>query len=319
MATATDVRLLVHWHDEATRARGRESLLAAMILHLGLVMLILISPKILPGQEVVEAVDLRGQEFTVLTLPSDLLPEPESQPQPDLTPEERQRITVGKPLVLDPRELRRILPPSEDSPPGGESELSLPRAETGGEPEGSPEPKEFARLELEDIPRPNDRDQTRLQFPPSSPGRTIEESLRRGQGGSPAGPPGGVGSGPIQPNFNTPFPTILSDTRGVDFSPYLIRLLREVRQNWYAVIPESARWGEKGRVVIVFTIFQDGSVPRGQPTVVLSSGRSHLDRPTLGAIRASEPFPPLPEEFTGEHIVIQFTFLYNLPLGYTGP
>jgi TonB family protein len=124
----------------------------------------------------------------------------------------------------------------------------------------------------------------------------------------------------VQPNFDTPYPTILSDTRGVDFSPYLVRLLREVRRNWYAVIPESARFlGEQGRVVIVFTIEKDGSVPRGEPRVVAPSGRSHLDRPALAAIRTSQPFPPLPAEFDGPHIVLQFTFLYNLPLDYTGP
>ncbi len=37
-----------------------------------------------------------------------------------------------------------------------------------------------------------------------------------------------------------------------------------------------------------------------------------LDRAALSAIRASNPFPPLPQEFTGNHLVLQFIFLYNM-------
>ena len=156
-------------------------------------------------------------------------------------------------------------------------------------------------------------------MPQTTPGRAIQESLRRGQGAAGRAPgAGGEDQGPIEPNFNTPYPTILSDTRGVDFTPYLVRLVREVRRNWYAVIPDSARW-EQGRVIIIFTIEKDGAVPRGQPTIVSSSGRSHLDRPALGAIRGAQPFPPLPPKFDGPNIVLQFTFLYNLPIDYTGP
>ena len=34
---------------------------------------------------------------------------------------------------------------------------------------------------------------------------------------------------------------ILSDTRGIDFGPYLQRILRDIRSNWYNLIPESAK------------------------------------------------------------------------------
>ena len=73
-----------------------------------------------------------------------------------------------------------------------------------------------------------------------------------------------------RPNFSTEGPIILSDTLGVDFGPYLSRIIFIVRRNWYSVIPESARLGEKGRVGIVFEILKDGSVP--QLRLVASSG-----------------------------------------------
>jgi len=37
-----------------------------------------------------------------------------------------------------------------------------------------------------------------------------------------------------------------------------------------------------------------------------------LDRAAMGAITASNPFAKLPMNFDGDHIVLQFTFLYNI-------
>jgi TonB family protein len=323
MAAPDEFDLLVDWQEDAVRGRRRESLMAAGVLHLGLLLLAIVSPAILAAPRVVKLIPVEPRDLTILTLPPDLNPQPK---EPALTPEEREQMARRKSLTIGPRELEAVIPPANPSEPSDRIVINpggvpAPSPTPGGEPgapggedKGALASKEVARLE--DLPqRPGAG--PKLDLPTSSPGRTIEEGLKRGQGG-PGGPPGGD-AGPVQPNFDTPFPTILSDTRGVDFTPYLIRLLREVRRNWYAVIPESARWGEQGRVVIVFTIMKDGAVPLGQPTIVRSSGRSHLDRPALAAIRASQPFPPLPAEFTGDNIVLQFTFLYNLPLDYREP
>lgn len=323
MATRDEFGFLVDWQEEAVRWRRRESLMAAGVLHLGLLLLAIVSPAIFAAPKVVRLIPVEPRELTILTLPPDLNPKPK---EPELTPDERERMARRKSLTIGPRELESILPPRKPSEPSDRIVINpggvpAPNPVPGGSPGtprgeagGSLAQKEIARLE--DLPRPQRGGESKLDLPLSSPGRAIEEGLRRGQGG-PGGPPGGEG-GPVQPNFDTPLPQILSDTRGVDFGPYLIRLLREVRRNWYAVIPESARWGEQGRVVIVFTILKDGAVPLGQPTVVRTSGRSHLDRPAVAAIRAGQPFPPLPAEFTGDNIVLQFTFLYNLPLNYDG-
>jgi len=44
---------------------------------------------------------------------------------------------------------------------------------------------------------------------------------------------------------------ILSDTGGYDMSKYVNAALQRVRNNWYAVMPEAARKGEKGKVTVV--------------------------------------------------------------------
>jgi TonB family protein len=109
--------------------------------------------------------------------------------------------------------------------------------------------------------------------------------------------------------FSAEGPVILSDTQGVDFGPYLARAVFIVRRNWYALIPEAARQGRQGRVSVVFEILKDGSV--SQIRLTQNSGNDSLDNATSAAIQTSAPFPPLPQEFAGKHLVLQLTFLYN--------
>jgi TonB family protein len=97
---------------------------------------------------------------------------------------------------------------------------------------------------------------------------------------------------------------------GVDFRPYLIRVLSSVKRNWLAVVPESARLGRRGRVVIQFAIAKDGTVPK--LVIALPSGAEALDRAAVAGISASNPFPPLPAEFKGGQIRLQLNFSYNL-------
>jgi TonB family protein len=103
---------------------------------------------------------------------------------------------------------------------------------------------------------------------------------------------------------------LLSDPQGVDFKPYLIRVLAAVRRNWFSVIPESGRLGRQGKVVIQFSINKAGAVPK--LVITLPSGTEALDRAAVAGISASNPFPPLPTEFRGDQIRVQLVFSYNV-------
>lgn len=104
---------------------------------------------------------------------------------------------------------------------------------------------------------------------------------------------------------------LLSDPQGVDFRPYLLTVLASVRRNWYAVIPESARLAiTRGKATIQFAIVRDGSVSK--LVIANSSGTQSLDRAAVAGISASNPFPPLPTEFQGRDVRLQFVFLYNV-------
>ncbi len=101
---------------------------------------------------------------------------------------------------------------------------------------------------------------------------------------------------------------ILSDTQGVDFGPYLQRIVQVVRQDWYILIPESAEM-KKGKLAIEFAITKDGQV--ADMRLVTSSGDVALDRPAWGSITNSNPFPPLPTEFRGPYLALRFRYYYN--------
>jgi TonB family protein len=153
-----------------------------------------------------------------------------------------------------------------------------------------------------------------------SPGGGVQEAIRElAHSGSSAKSVGDETSDQVIPDFNpTPSPTrpkssleLLSDPKGVDFKPYLLQVLQNVRRNWFAVMPESARLGERGRVVLQFAIAKDGKITK----VIFSteSGAKVLDRAAVAALSASDPLPQLPPEFKGDRVVLQFTFLYNAP------
>jgi TonB family protein len=101
---------------------------------------------------------------------------------------------------------------------------------------------------------------------------------------------------------------ILSDTEGVDFRPYLKESLKDIRKNWYRLIPENAAMKE-GKLAIEFAITPDGSV--ADMKLVASSGDVALDRAAWGSITASNPFKPLPAGFTKPFLALRFRFYYN--------
>jgi TonB family protein len=103
---------------------------------------------------------------------------------------------------------------------------------------------------------------------------------------------------------------LLSDPQGVDFWPYMVKVLSTVRRNWFSVIPESARMGRQGRTIVQFAINKDGTVAK--VVFAASSGTEALDRAAVAGISASNPFPPLPVEFKGSQVRLQFAFKYNV-------
>ncbi len=149
---------------------------------------------------------------------------------------------------------------------------------------------------------------------------TVRSIARAGAGGKgqivgdPGEPDGGLAPGLAQqatPGRNASTLELLSDSQGMDFRPYLVQVLAAVKRNWQSVMPESARLGRRGRVAVQFIIDKTGRVPK--LVIAVPSGAEALDRAAVAGISASNPFPPLPNEFRGNEIRLQLVFSYNMP------
>lgn len=326
------LHLVLELEAESARWRRRTFFLFSILLHIVLVgLLFAASGWIRRRTELMELAEAKSTEQpTFLFMPPDLLKRLKQEPKTNALSDQNRRARGKAPIVtpsappLAYSPGRSPLPeiagggkPVPPSPPPAPAPAPPKAAGAAGGGAAPPPPKQddTNALKLEDVPKPSG---STSQLALSTPGETIQQSMEAAARGRAAGQYSGPGDSPGQfnnpySNFSTAGPIILSDTRGVDFGPYLARIVYTVRRNWYSVIPESARLGEKGRVALDFDIQKDGSVP--DIDTAASSGSDPLDRAARAGIRASLPFPPLPAEFTGNHLRLRFIFLYNLGYG----
>jgi TonB family protein len=311
--------LVLEINDERSRSRLREAGLVSIIFHLLLFMslpaLLRYSPgknvKVWTAQEIID----RNRELTYLAMPKDNQ-QVTKRPNTDII-SDKDRIATSRHPTLDERTMKElrdslVRPPGPAVPPSPAPE---PQAQAAPQAALRPsQPNQMARLEppagAANVPNA-------FAKAPLSAGSAIEQAAREsaarrasGMGGGGgdlgSGLGGGGRGGSVQGNLE-----ILSDTMGVDFGPYLQRVLQDVRQNWYAIIPEVARppLMKKGKVSIEFAILKDGSVAGMK--LDGPSGDVSLDRAAWGGITASNPFPPLPSEFRGQYLQLLFHFYYN--------
>src|SRR5580700_1742697 len=295
---------------------------SSVIFHIVLIAAILLQARLFPPHvPTQQEIDLANRQLTWIPPESSYAPKPKPQPRP-----------AQPPVVhVDPRVINKVAPPTPQPAPRPETakrelpDAPVPKAqETPREiepPTPKPDtPKAPLKLDTPDMPKP----QPGLKLPKnSSIDDAIHEALKApstGKSGAITGPgprasgsPGGGPPGHGQGSFGNGY-EILTDLQGVDFDDYMHRMLENVRRNWYAVMPESALLGERGRVLLRFKIMANGSVPNDDPSREMTSGKEPLDRAAISAIRSSNPFEPLPSAFPGPYIEIRIMFLYNLPI-----
>jgi TonB family protein len=103
---------------------------------------------------------------------------------------------------------------------------------------------------------------------------------------------------------------LLSNPQDVDFQPYLLQVLRVVKQNWLTVIPAEARQGRRGNVTVRFVIDKKGAISNLVITAPSGTGAFDLAAAT-GLSMSNSHFPPLPSGYKGDEIRLQMTFAYN--------
>ena len=309
--------LLIQLQDDLARSRRREAAWISVIVHLILLIGIFNMERLekyLPWHTAVVAKNLtNGKDLTFLELPSDLQKVPQ-KPNTKIASDKNRNATTRHP-ELDVKELRKILAtPPPGAPGSSASQMSPPPQSSAGFAQNQPAPQQAPNpqvAQLQTPATPNIKNEFSKYSGSMSAGNAIQEAARAaaaraGTGGQGNGGDFGLGTGAHGRQVGNL--EILSDTQGVDFGPYLQRVLHDVRENWYHAIPESAQM-KHGNLIIEFAITKDGRVAGMK--LVATSGDVPLDRAAWAGIVGSDPFPALPSDFGGPYLALRFRFYYN--------
>jgi len=316
--------LVLQLQDDLANSRRREAFWISVAVHLLVVLTLWNSDKLarlLPRQAMIVKPQVLplGKDLTFLELPPDAQ-RVTKRPDTNII-SDKDRIATSKVPQLDRKELKKILDssrrgtPAPSMPPSPAQQPPSPApkaAQNNPAPQQAPPPPSPPANQMAKLQTPRDNP---FANPALSAGSAIEQAARaaaasRGGYGD-AGGDFGLGEGNQGKALGAL--DVLSDTMGVDFGPYLQRVLHDVKYNWYDLIPESAKPPimKKGKVAIEFAILPNGQVAGMKMEQGGSSGDTALDRAAWGGITASDPFPPLPSEFTGPYLMLRFHFFYN--------
>ncbi|HKV03917.1 MAG TPA: TonB C-terminal domain-containing protein [Candidatus Acidoferrales bacterium] len=312
--TTGDANLLIEQEEKRDPKSDLVTRVLSVAVHIALIVFLIFSPKIfpthVPTQE--EIASARKQLQWIYSPPEVPVP-PAPTPKIHVNPETLNKIAppVVQPQIPAP-------PVTPEKPPSDLPEAPRPQIRPipqQAQPAPATAPPAPSHLEPV-LPSTPNANRLNLQLPQSSPGKLLsdqlDDAIRHGRNpgsvysGGPAVPGSrGLGMGYVV--------QILSDTQGVDFSNYITRLLAALKRNWEAVMPESARMGDRGVVFTTFQINPDGSVPSPDPMLERTSGKEPLDNAAMSAIHASNPFEPLPSQFHGPFLRLRIAFIYNIP------
>jgi TonB family protein len=324
-----EANLLVEGEDKRDAKENAITRAASVLAHIAFIVFLVFLPKIFPPHVPTrDEIEMASKELGVVYLPPDAgaLSRAPSPPP-------------GPAVKISPKVLNKVAPPRPEehaieAPPARNPERppsDLPSAPTP-QPNRTPPPPTAATPPVDSAPSPSRLlpaapqpvpGHLNLGLPSASPGKEMQDQLQdavkhagsgtystggsipRGAGGGGRGGGGGQVGNAV---------TILTPTEGVDFNSYITRLVARVKQNWYAVMPESAYMGDKGIVAITFRINRDGSFPSDNYNLERTSGKDPLDTAAMSAIRTTNPFDPLPPQFKGPYIELRFIFFYNIPI-----
>jgi TonB family protein len=309
--------LIEEYEDERAKARLRESIWISIIVYMVLTWYLFYGPRYLFHQpHVINPSDaLRDRkDLTYLDLPPDALKQVKPKNAPAIS--DKNRIAQSKQPTLDKKTLEELeamrkARAAEKAAPPSQQPAAPPQQQAAqqSEPQQKPsQPLPQNQQSAVEAPTPAPKAPS-MNSGAMSPGEAIREAAREARGAGGGEGEYGQGAQPRHPGLQSGY-EILSDTLGVDFGPYMQRVIRETYRAWDPLIPEAVRppLSKQGRVYIQFIIAPDGSVKNMK--LIGPSGDVSLDRAAWGAITGSN-YPTLPKEFKGPYLELRFAFLYN--------
>ena len=315
-----ELHLLTEWGDAGARARGRKAAILSVLAHVAVIVTVVaMPPEVLKGpeQNVMRRVTPLIEPPTQLTQKAPNTTKPGKEFRAEVRP--RLQLPAGPPPEPAPRQTVAPPPPPKrqaaatlPDAPAVQASKELPKPDMPILPPSAAPPQIQAGEKQTPFENPSAFPQPgsgRMRGPDTSVAEAIRQTVRGGGSGRTLvpGEPDGAGQG--LPGSAGELPQLLSDPMGVDFRPYLTQILTIVRRNWFAVMPESVKLGQSGKVAVQFAVVRTGTVTK--VVYAAQSGNRALDQAAVAAISMSNPFPALPVEFKGDRIVLQFNFAYN--------
>jgi outer membrane biosynthesis protein TonB len=314
MAEHELIRLLDTIEDERARGRFRESIYISLFVWLAIAWVLFYGPKYLwhAPQLITPADALHQQEIVQLNAPR--LPHRAPAPPPKI-----DRGTLDKLRAMEPKPLPTPAapPPPEASQPQPEPPVATSPAQPVPSPAlplpSAPKPAQRSTEPVPDAPQPT----SRPDFSTQSASNEMKQAMR---GSQTAGSDRSVGiSGNSRGAGVQSGAEVLSDTQGVDFNPYLQRILRLIYQQWIPLLPEETRppLNKQGFTALRITIMPDGNihVQDGVHNGLVLDSSSHdeaLDRAAWGSVTGVGQFPPLPRQFHGPNFEVRIHYLVNI-------
>jgi TonB family protein len=293
------VRLLDTIEDERARGRFRESIYISVFFWMVVLWVMLYGPRYLwHAPKLIDPMSvLRDRQLTQLSSPV-LRPHLAPRPAPKVDTHTLEKLRAAEPKPA-PTPAPAPVASAPTPAPTPVAPTPLPSAPT---PSRTPPPI-VADAPLPQAPRPAFAPQGSAseQMRNALNGATHDRNngLPAIGGGSRGGPGTGV--------------DIISDTQGVNFNPYIQKILREIYEQWIPLIPEETRppLSKTGSTLIRFTIMPDGRV-----AAMNLDGSTHddaINKAAWGSINAVGQFPPLPKEFHGPNLELRIDFEIKKP------
>jgi outer membrane biosynthesis protein TonB len=312
------IHLLDSLDDERSKARFRESIYISLIIYLAIGWFLFYGPRVLFHQpRLINPVDVlkeRDRQLTFLNAPKDLS---KLTPKPTKTISDQNRVAQTAHPTLDRKTLQQLEAMRKAGTPAPVAPAPAPpAAQAAPKPAPQPQPPAPApqptQQALVEAPRPAP---TRPNFgnPNQSAGDAIREAAQNAARDHGSGGDYGQNAPLAHQGLSTGV-EVLSDTQGVDFGPYLRRILSDIKRTWIPQIPEEARppLNKQGETLIRFTILPDGRI--GAMNLDASSQDTAIDRACWGGITGVGQFPPLPANFKGPNLELRIDFLTNKPM-----
>lgn len=309
---------LLHVIDELEGSRNwaslREKLWIALIVHLLLVWFVVYGSRhkffntvqvITPAQEIQK----HPKQLTYLNMPPDLQKILKPKPTNIISNENHRAETphpVPKPKTLEQLQAMRAPGPPKMTAPPRPRQAPPQRAQARPTPPAQPLPRNNRAL----LSAPPQAPAPNFRTGPVNPNQQLQNAMKQAMQPGQYGGDDGMGAPLQQPGMNGAV-EVLSDTMGVDFGPYIQRVIYDTKRAWYPIIPEEAQppLNKQGVVQIRFKILRNGTVT--DMHLDGPSGDVALDRAAWGGITGASPYPPLPKAFSGPYLELRFEFLYN--------